>query len=140
MEFDYREIKKRLNKKRLKATPQRLAVLQALNQLKNHPDTEEIIAFVTKHHPTISQATVYRTLETLADNQIINRIKTGSGRMRFDANTEPHFHLHDLSGECIKDYQDKDLQEYLRQYFEKKHIPHFHLSEIKVQLIGQIQE
>ena len=140
MTFDYKSIRARLNKRGLKATPQRLAVLQALIAMENHPDTEEIIEYVVSKNPAISQATIYRALDTLADHKIINRIKTESGRMRFDANTEPHFHLYDLNGECIKDYSDPELREYLHDYFEKKGIPSFTLSEIKLQLIGQIQD
>ena len=139
MQFDYQEIKKKLGEKGLKGTPQRIAILKALFAMKNHPDTEEIIEFVTYHNPSISQGTIYRTLDLLADHKIISRIQTGSGRMRFDANTEPHFHLYDNVGDKIKDLIDEDLQKYLTDYFKEKQIPNFKLNEINVQLIGQIQ-
>ncbi len=139
MQFDYQIIKKKLGEKGLKATPQRIAILKALYAMKNHPDTEEIIEFVCYHNPSISQGTIYRTLDLLTDNKIIRRIQTGSGRMRFDANTEPHFHLYDNVGDKIKDLIDEDLQKYLSDYFKEKQIPNFELNEINVQLIGQLR-
>ena len=140
MQFDYHDIKKKLNEKGLKATPQRIAVIKALYALKNHPDTEEIIEYVIKHNPSISQGTIYRTLDLLADHKIIKRLRTESGRMRFDANTQPHFHLYDKNGDLIMDIFDEQLLHYLNHYFAKKNIPGFRLEDIRLQLIGQLNQ
>ena len=47
-------------------TIQRQIVLQAVNQLHNHPTADAIYAFIAAQHPTISKATVYRNLNQLA--------------------------------------------------------------------------
>ena len=39
-------------------TIQRQIVLQAVNQLHNHPTADAIYAFIAAQHPTISKATV----------------------------------------------------------------------------------
>lgn len=47
-------------------TIQRQIVLQAVNQLHNHPTADAIYAVIAAQHPTISKATVYRNLNQLA--------------------------------------------------------------------------
>ena len=47
-------------------TIQRQIVLQAVNQMHNHPTADAIYAVIAAQHPTISKATVYRNLNQLA--------------------------------------------------------------------------
>lgn len=44
-------------------TIQRQIVLQAVNQMHNHPTADAIYAVIAAQHPTISKATVYRQSE-----------------------------------------------------------------------------
>ena len=46
-------------------TIQRQIVLQAVNQMHNHPTADAIYAVIAAQHPTISKATVYRNLNQL---------------------------------------------------------------------------
>ena len=130
-------IRKALNSHDLKVTPQRIAVYRALLQLNNHPDTDQIIAEVTEENPTISGGTIYKTLDTFAEKNIISRIKTDSGRMRFDHITENHHHLYDKSTDRIEDYSDEELNLLISEYFAKKSIKGFEPTDIKLQIIGK---
>ena len=47
-------------------TIQRQIVLQAVNQMHNHPTADAIYAVIAAQHPTISKATGYRNLNQLA--------------------------------------------------------------------------
>ncbi len=131
------KIRNALNSHGLKATPQRIAVYRAILQLKNHPDTDQIIAKVTAENPTISGGTIYKTLDTFAEYNIISRIKTDSGRMRFDHITENHHHLYDKSTDRIVDYTDEKLNLMISDYFKKKSIEGFKPTDIKLQIIGK---
>jgi len=51
----------------LKITPQRLAVLEAIIRLNNHPTADNIIDHIKQNHPNIAVGTVYKTLETLVE-------------------------------------------------------------------------
>ena len=60
----------------LKVTPQRIAVLDAVINLDNHPTTENVIDYIKSNHPNIATGTVYKTLETLVECTIIKKVKT----------------------------------------------------------------
>ena len=58
----------------LSITVQRQKVYEALMEDKSHPTVDSVYLAVRKAIPTISRATVYRTLETLADEGLIQRV------------------------------------------------------------------
>ncbi len=60
---------------------------------KSHPTVDSVYMAVRKAIPTISRATVYRTLETLADEGLIQRVLHPGSSARYDGNPEPHNHL-----------------------------------------------
>ena len=77
----------------IKLTPQRLAILDFLDGNKDHPSAEEIYREVSKRFPTMSFATVYNTLEALAERGNILELTIDPHKKRFDPNTELHHHL-----------------------------------------------
>jgi Fur family transcriptional regulator, peroxide stress response regulator len=121
----------------LKITPQRMAVLDALNKLKDHPSAERIISYVQKNHPNIASGTVYKTLDIFVDKGIIKKVKTDKDSMRYDSVLENHHHLYSSKTEHIEDYFDDELSNLIGQYFKKKKIPNFIVEDIKLQIIGQ---
>lgn len=131
------KVRKALNSNGLKVTPQRIAVYNAILELKNHPDTDQIIEKVTESNPTISGGTIYKTLITFAEHNIIGRIKTDSGRMRFDHITENHHHLYDKSTDRIEDFYDEELSLIISDYLKKKKMSGFELADINLQINGK---
>ena len=131
------EIRNKLVEKKLKVTPQRIAVLGAIINLKNHPTAENTIDYIRKNHPNISVATVYKVLDTLVENRLIKRVKTEKDIMRYDAITESHHHLYFSDSDRIEDYIDNDLNILLENYFKKNKIPDFKIEDIKLQIIGK---
>jgi len=123
----------------LKVTPQRIAVYKALLELGNHPDTDQIIAQVTGEHPTISPGTIYKTLDLFAEYKIINRIKTDTGRMRFDHRTSAHHHLYDKTTDRIVDFDDDELNRILSDYFARKSPRDFEIEDVKLQIVGKFK-
>jgi Fur family peroxide stress response transcriptional regulator len=135
--MDIFELRNNLILKKLKVTPQRLAILEAIIKLNNHPSAENIIDFIRINHPNISTATVYKVLDTLVENQLIKRVKTEKDIMRYDAVTDNHHHLYCSESDRIEDYTDNELTEMLELYFQKKTIPNFKIEDIKLQIIGR---
>lgn len=131
-----KEIRDKLGTKGLKITPQRIAILQAIEKLNNHPTAENIIEYIRRNHPNISTATVYKVLDALAANDLIKKVKTDRDIMRYDAITENHHHLYCAESDRIEDYFDHELNEMIGNYFEKKSIPGFQIADIKLQIIG----
>ena len=69
------EIRNKLIEKGLKVTPQRIAILEAIIKLNNHPTAENIIDYIRKNHPNIATATVYKVLDALVENELIQKSK-----------------------------------------------------------------
>lgn len=134
------DYKLQLKSKGLKVTPQRMAVLEAVDVLHDHPTAEEVGRFIRKKYPNIATGTIYKTLDTLAEKDIINRVKTDNGLLRYDAIHDMHHHLYCLQTDRIEDYYDTELTEIINKYFEKKEIPNFKIEDIKLQIMGRFIE
>jgi Fur family peroxide stress response transcriptional regulator len=135
----YESFRNLLTEKELKITPQRVAVLEALSNLNNHPTADNIIAFIRKHHPNIASGTIYKTLETFVEKGIVKKVKTEKDVMRYDSILDNHHHLYSSDTEHIEDYYDEELDRMIEKYFEKKKIPNFSVEDIKVQIIGKFK-
>jgi Fur family peroxide stress response transcriptional regulator len=136
MDIKPQDIRSKLSSAGLKATPQRIFILDALYTLKNHPTADNIIEHIRKKHPTIATGTVYSTLDTLVDKKLIKRVKTDRDIMRYDGLTDQHHHLYCSECELIEDYQDEELDNILNEYFRKKKLKGFHMEEIVLQIRG----
>ncbi|MCX7736350.1 MAG: transcriptional repressor [Candidatus Kapabacteria bacterium] len=134
-----KDIIEKLNKSGLKATHQRVAVLDALMKTKTHPSAEELYKTILKQYPTISLATVYKTLESLKEVGLVRAIKTDCDYVRYDAITTNHFHLYHPEKNKLEDYYDNDLKNMIENYFKNKKIDNFELKEINLQLIGEFK-
>ncbi|MBE3519677.1 MAG: transcriptional repressor [Firmicutes bacterium] len=99
-------IVKRLRDAGLKVTPQRLAIYTALLDTRAHPTAEEICRVVKKSIPGLSFNTVYKTLLSLEEKGLVQRLDVGQGCDRFDANTRSHVHLVCLKCGKVSDFGD----------------------------------
>jgi Fur family peroxide stress response transcriptional regulator len=131
------EVRNKLVKSGLKVTPQRIAILEAVIVLNNHPTVEQIIEYIRKNHPNVATATVYKVLDALVENGLIKRVNTEKDISRYDAIMEPHHHIYFSDSNKIEDYIDNELSDLLKAYFEKKEIPGFAIEDIKLQIIGK---
>ncbi|MGI6657007.1 MAG: Fur family transcriptional regulator [Desulfobulbus sp.] len=77
----------------LRLTTQRQIILEELSKVKSHPTAGEVYDMVRKRLPRIGLGTVYRNLELMADNGMIMKIEVGGTQKRFDATTQPHYHI-----------------------------------------------
>jgi Fur family peroxide stress response transcriptional regulator len=102
-----------LRSKGYKATPQRIAVCRIALNTKEHPNVEKVYDEVKKTYPTVSLATVYKTLHILKENQLIQELNMPQGETRFDPNTTPHVNL--VCKKCgkIQDFSHIDLKTHI---------------------------
>jgi Fe2+ or Zn2+ uptake regulation protein len=75
----------------LKATPQRIAILRALDGDETHPTAQELFERLQGDFPTLSVATVYNTLSALTRMSRCVPLELG-GPVRFDPNVTAHDH------------------------------------------------
>ena len=136
MKMSQEEIKNRLSEKELKITPQRMAILEAIYDLRNHPTADNVIEYIRKKHPNIATGTVYKTLETLVNSGLVKKVTTDRDVMRYDGIMETHHHLYCSECDLIEDYHDDELNELLKTYFENKQLPGFKPEEFVLQIKG----
>ena len=91
--------------KKLKLTPQRLAVYKYLMNTKEHPSAETIYKAIQPEYPTMSLATVYKALKTLVEVDLIQEINVGEGNFRYDGNMTSHAHI-----QCVNCGKITDLE------------------------------
>lgn len=85
--------KEMLRQHGLRATRQREDVYIALASTKCHKSADELFAEVRQDQPGMSLATVYNTLEALAQAGLCRRLPSPSGASRYDADVSEHAHL-----------------------------------------------
>ena len=96
-------------------TVQCTLVLNAVNELKNHPTADEVYNLIAKEHPSVSRATVYRNLNKLAEEgQLARRVIPG-GADRFDYRTDDHYHVRCLKCDRVSDVDMKRLGDLEKQ-------------------------
>ncbi|HKM93898.1 MAG TPA: transcriptional repressor [Prolixibacteraceae bacterium] len=130
------EIRDLIASKGLKVTPQRMRVLETIYKLNNHPTAENIVEFIRKNDPNIGIGTVYNVLDTLVENNIITRVKTDKGIMRYDGVLENHHHLYCIECDYIEDYKNENLDNLLQEFFKENQINNFNIEDIRVSING----
>ncbi|MFO7975297.1 MAG: Fur family transcriptional regulator [Candidatus Hydrogenedentota bacterium] len=85
--------RKRCRDAGLRLTPQRQEVYRELVQASDHPSAEMVHKRVTRRLPTMTLDTVYRTLGTLEEIGLAERVSVVRNTARFDGNMEPHHHF-----------------------------------------------
>lgn len=88
----------------LNITAPRITIFKYLQTIKGHPSAEEIYKAIKRENPSISLATVYKTLELLAEYNVIKKVTPLHDLARYDANNEQHHHL-----VCIRCKQIEDI-------------------------------
>ena len=77
---------------RVPLTHQRLAVYEELAGRTDHPSAESLYESLKKSYPSLSLATVYKTLQTLHDMGMVARVPSPVAQARYDARMTLHHH------------------------------------------------
>lgn len=83
-----------LREKRIKVTPQRMAVYAILRETRKHPNVEMIYQKLKPSYPAMSLATVYKTVDVLNKVGLLQELNVGEGGLRYDAIIKPHPHVY----------------------------------------------
>ena len=76
----------------LALTHQRQVIFDTLAEM-HHPSPDEVFEQVRLLIPSISHATVYKTLHTFVEHGILRELSPHHGTLRVDMGSEPHHHL-----------------------------------------------
>lgn len=141
--FGMEDLRKKLQERQHKMTPQRQEVLQIiLDRPGKHLSAEDVHDILREKKSEIGLATVYRSLELLSELGVLQRMEFGDGRSRYEINTtDPtaHHHHHLICMKCgkVMEFED-DLLENLEQDIEKK--SGFRIANHEVKFFGHCKE
>ena len=123
-----------LEKKDLKLTSQRRTILrQAMHD--GHFSAEKLLDFCKKEDPTISKATVYRTLALLKESKILEEQDFGDGKKLYERSQGRKHHDHFVCIRCGKiiEFENEPIER-LQDSEAKKH--HFKIVYHSLKLFG----
>jgi Fur family peroxide stress response transcriptional regulator len=96
-----------------KVTPQRLAIYNYLASTKAHPNAEMIFKELQPIYPTMSLATVYKTMEILREIGLVQMLNVGEDSFRYDAFMENHPHVRCVKCGRVDDVDRIDAEEFV---------------------------
>jgi Fur family peroxide stress response transcriptional regulator len=119
--------------KQLAVTHQRLVIYRELMQMVDHPNPEKVFERVRLELPSISLATVYKTLRTFVDSGIVREVSPHHGSLRIEPNLELHHHFICLQCHTITDLDHTEIDEAPL----KSSVPEgFYVEQISMELRG----
>lgn len=131
------EFKKILKKHALKATPQRLAVHEAMMAL-GHASADMVTEKIRiKGDTKVTVASVYNILTHLAMLGVYDYRLSANNKMYFDVNTFKHIHLYDHDNHLFKDVIDDELIDLIEAHLGRKRFKGYKIEGIDIQLIGR---
>jgi Fur family ferric uptake transcriptional regulator len=107
------QIREFLASKGLRKTTQRDAIIEAAFSTDRHYTADELLDMSRRIEPTVSRATVYRTLPILVDSGLLRELDLGQGRKVYDPNfvDHPHHnHLICLDCKTILEFEDLNME------------------------------
>lgn len=121
----------------LKATPQRLAVHQAMMKL-GHASADMVTDEIKKNGATkVTVASVYNILTNLALLGIYDHRMSSNNKMYFDVNTFKHLHIYDCENHEYRDVIDEELLDLVEKHLIRRKFKGYRIEDIDIQLIGR---
>ena len=126
-----------LKRHSLKATPQRLAVHEAMMKL-GHASADMVTDEIRKTGTTkVTVASVYNILSSLALLGIYEHRLSANNKMYFDVNTYKHLHIYDYENHEYRDVLDEELIGIVEKHLKRRKFKGFKIEHIDIQLIGR---
>lgn len=131
------EFKNVLKKHSLKATPQRLAVHDAMIHL-GHACADMVTERIKEQGTAkVTVASVYNILTQMAMLGIYHYRLSTNNKMYFDVNTFKHIHMYDQENHVFKDVIDDELIALIESHLGKKRFRGYRIEGIDIQLMGR---
>jgi Fe2+ or Zn2+ uptake regulation protein len=131
------EFKAILKKHSLKATPQRLAVHEAMITL-GHASADMVTEEIKeKSTANVTVASVYNILTQMASLGIYHHRLSSNNKMYFDVNTFKHIHFYDQANHAFRDVIDDELIMLIESHLSRKKVKGYKIEGFDIQLIGR---
>lgn len=120
--------------KGLRITEQRRIIARVLSDSEDHPNVEQLHGRASAVDPSISIATVYRSVRLFEEAGVLDRHEFGDGRSRYEPAPDTHHdHLIDVETGAVLEFVDPELEQLQRRIAEKLG---FRLVDHRLELYG----
>mgnify|MGYP003940211317 CR=1 FL=1 len=124
--------------KTFRQSKQRNRLLELLRSTDTHPTADWLYRQLKDEFPNLSLGTVYRNLATLIERGLVKKIHFGSTFDRFEANTQPHYHL--ICESCGKIFDFEMPATYNNLNEQAKQHTAFTIRHHKLEFFGVCQQ
>lgn len=104
----------------LKLTGQRKAILRVLGEAHDHPSVEDVYARANALDNSISLATVYRTLSTLEELELVIHHSFKDNSSRYELRHSHHHHIVDVDSQDVVEFKDDRLEKMMQDILAEK--------------------
>jgi len=87
------QISNQIRSRGFRLTPQRMIILQVLQHSGEHLTPAEVYEIARQNMPSLTETTVYRTLEFLSENGFAMAAHIGSGKLVYQVGGHDHHHI-----------------------------------------------
>lgn len=126
-------LREHLRARNLRVTPERLAVLQGVLDREGHFDAEDLLEHLRHSKKPVSRATLYRTLDHLAEAGIVKKHRFQEGHALFESVHGREHHDHMVCERCgtVIEFVSEQIED-LQDEICKKHgfRAHGHVHQI----------
>jgi Fur family transcriptional regulator, ferric uptake regulator len=103
-----------------KKTPARSIIVEFLSNSKSPVDVEQIISFLRSKKLNTNKVTVYRIIELLLQNGIVERLEFGEGKFRYEFKKKHHHHLVCQNCGKVQDVEGEFMEKLEKDIFKTK--------------------
>ena len=119
----------------VRITRKRDVICTVIEEADDHPDAVQLHRRVKRLEPSVSLATVYRTLSFLEQKGLIVAHDFGNGRTRYEvATTSRHYHMIDTDTGAVIEFSDERLPPLLTDVANRLG---YSLTDQKIELKGK---
>jgi len=129
-----------LARRKLRLTAARRAIIETAFSTQQHFTADQLLAWSRRRDPSISKATVYRTLPLLTESGLVHEMDFGKDSKVYDPNYAEHpKHNHIICQDCQKivEFESQKLQE-LEDEISRHH--GFFVREQRLQITASCEE
>ena len=128
------KLEQRCSEAGLKMTGPRRTILKILDSAEDHPSVEDVYERAKAIDPSISMATVYRTLNMLDELELVVRHEFKENFARYELNTDHHHHLIDIENGEVIEFQNHEIEQMKEEIAKNLG---YELVECRLELYGK---
>ena len=126
------QIREKIKTAGLKATPQRRAIYEIMQEVCHCP-IDEVITRIKEQQPDVTVSTVYRIMDSFCETGLLTKFVNSEGKTIFDITPFEHHHIQTADNNFI-DLDDKQLSTLIKKRILDKLPDGEEIENIQIQI------